>query len=95
MLPNPLVRLYADPVPTLTALAYALVLLAVSVALAGLAYRGGLRLYLMVEHRHTAQKFGPQWRYVPPLAAFGYVAGLCLLVAVEALLWAALVYLVA
>lgn len=92
MLPNPLVRLYADPVGTLTALAYVLALAAVTVALAGLLYRGVLDLVTIYDYRHAEGKFGPAWRYVPPLRAFGLVAGLLFVAAVEAALLAAIVY---
>jgi hypothetical protein len=89
---NPLVRLYDAPVETLTALAYLLALAAVTVALAGLLYRGALDVWLMVEYRHVGDRFGPQWHYVPPLRAFGLVAALLFVAAVEAALLAAIVY---
>lgn len=91
---NPFIALYEDPVAVLGTLAYALLLLAATVALAGVMWSTMLHLSNAWEYRGVKGKFGPQWAYVPPMAVFGRVSALLLLGAVEAFLLATLVYLV-
>lgn len=90
---NPFIELARAPVVTLGYLAYALLLLGVSIALAGVLWSTLLHLRNAWEYRHVRDKFGPQWSYAPPLAIYGRVAAVCLLVALEAALLGALIWL--
>lgn len=91
--PNPFVELARDPVATLATLAYALLLLGATVALAGVMWSTILHLSNAWEHRRAKGKFGPQWELVPPVAVFGRVALLLFLGAVEAFLLGGVVWL--
>lgn len=89
---NPFVAFWQDPVTTLTTLAYVLLLLGATIALAGLAWNWILHLSNVWEFRHNPNKFGPEWELVPPTGAIGRVAALCFLGAVEALLLGGVVF---
>lgn len=94
MLPNPFVEFFQHPVAVFAALAYTLLLLGATVALAGIMWSTLLHLSNVWDKRDVNGKFGPQWTYVPPMGAFWRVAGLLFLGAVEALLLGALVWIV-
>lgn len=88
MIPNPFVGLWESPVVTLTAIAYVLLLLSVSIALAGVVWNNAVRVKLSYKYRHTEQKFGPQWSLVPPLSLVARLAGMVFLGSVEFALFA-------
>lgn len=89
---NPFAELWANPVTTLAAIAYVLLLASVSVALAGAIWHTSLWLYKAYEHRHKPDHFGPEWELAPPVGVYGRVAALLFLASVEALLLGGIVY---
>lgn len=89
---NPFAELWADPVTTLAAIAYVLLLASVSVALAGLLWSSILWVRNAWEYRYQSGKFGPQWELAPPMAVYARVAGVLFLGAVEALLIGGIAY---
>lgn len=91
---NPFIEFYQDPVGVLATLAYALLILAVTVALAGVMWSTALWLSNAWGFRHVDGKFGPKWEYVPPMGLWLRVSGLLLLAAIEAFLLSTLFYLV-
>lgn len=90
---NPFVELARDPVVTLGALAYVLLLLGASIALAGQGWQTTLWVRNAYANRRS-DAFGDSWEYVPPLAVYGRVALLCVLAAIEAALLGGIVYVV-
>lgn len=91
-LPNPVVRLYDAPVETLATLAYALVLLGVTVALAGKTWDTALWTANAVKRRENPQVYGDAWSVVPPAGVYLRVFWTCLLAAAECLLVAGLIH---
>jgi len=89
---NPFVRLAADPVATLSIIAYALLLLGATLGLAGTAYRTAIRLYLEYENRRDSGNYAPAWEYIPPWRVIGMVVAVAVLAAVEMALLAGIVY---
>jgi len=92
---NPFVELARDPVTTLGALAYVLLLLGISIGLAGWAWSTVLWVRNAYANRRARDSFGPEWEYVPPLQVYGRVALLCVLAAIEAALLGGIIYVVA
>lgn len=91
---NPFIRLYETPIHALTTLAYTLLLLATTIALAGLTYRLALKLYFEVENRRDSGNYAPSWQYVPPYRVIALASGVVFLAAVEAFLIAGIFYVV-
>lgn len=90
---NPLVELARNTVPTLAAIGYALVLLAVSFQLAGRGWEMLLWLDNAWEQRHRQDTpYGPAWEYVPPLAVWNRLTAVTLLLAAEAFLWGGIIW---
>ena len=88
---NPFVELARDPVTALGALAYVLLLVGVSIGLAGWAWSTALWVRNAWANRRS-DAFGPAWEYVPPLQVYGRVALLCVLASVEAALFGGIIY---
>jgi hypothetical protein len=83
---NPFVELFEHPVATLTALAYAVVLLGVSIWLAGVGWRATAETRNYIHYRYTDHDYGPEWDIVPPFRLVLLAGGVCVLAAVELLL---------
>jgi len=85
---NPFVALFERPVATLTAAAYALVLLS---ALVGSWYAGGRNALYLVEFWQETPG-GQAWRLLVPLAYAARVVAMLLLLAVDLLLVAGIIH---
>lgn len=90
--PNPFVDLAAHPVATLAALGYAMLLSAVSIALAGEGWQMVLWLGNAWDYRTVDRGDYPTWRLAPPRSVYLRLAIVALLVAVEAWLIGGVVY---
>lgn len=86
---NPFIELWRDPVTTLTLLAYALLLVTLLIWTLGICWRNALT----VVHRWHDER-PRQWEYVPPLSFICRVSAIPLILAIDALAVAALIWLV-
>lgn len=92
---NPFIELFRNPVVVLGTLAYALLLLGVSIQLAARAWTTAVWLGNAWDFRNTDAKYGDKWTwYLPPASVYNRVTILVLLSAVEAFLLGAFVYVV-
>lgn len=92
---NPFIAVYNDPVFVLGSLAYALLLLGVSIQLAARGWNTFIWLWNAWDFRNVDAKYGDQWTwYLPPPAVYNRVCAVILLAALEAFLLGAFVYVI-
>jgi hypothetical protein len=80
---NPFIELMRNGLGAVTAFAWLLAYAGVSIWLLGLAWEVTTDLRNYVEHRTTANKYGPQWSLVPPAAVYLRAGAVCLLASVN------------
>ena len=95
MTPNPFVSLWQDPVTTLAAIGYTLLLLGASVGVLGTGYRFSITLYNEWTNRRRGGNYDPKWEYVPPWRVIRQAVTVLFLGAVEAFLVAGVIFMVA
>lgn len=92
---NPFIELYNDPVFVLGSLAYALLLLGVSIQLAARAWRTLVWLGNAWEFRTNSAQYGSEWTwYLPPPKVYNRVTAVILLAAIEAFLISGVIYVI-
>ena len=87
---NPFIELARDPVATLGIVAYILFLITLLIWTLGLCY-----LNVIHPHHHWHDKRPREWEYVPPLGFIARVSAIPLILAIDALAVAALIWMVA
>lgn len=88
MIPNPFIELFRDPVATLAALGYALILITLLVWTLAICWRNAVTVKVRWERQRPGQ-----WEYVPPLGFVVRVSAIPAILAVDALALAALIWL--
>ena len=87
---NPFIELFRDPVTTLAALGYALLLASLIIWTLGLAWTNAVTIH----HRWHDER-PREWEYVPPLSFIARVAAIPLILWIDAWALAALIWLIA
>ena len=88
MAPNPFIDLFRDPVGTLVALGYVLLLVTLLVWTLAACWRNAVTLKVRWDRRHG------QWQYVPPLGFILRVSAIPAILWIDAWALAALIWLV-
>ncbi|PSP80179.1 hypothetical protein BRC81_03025 [Halobacteriales archaeon QS_1_68_20] len=88
MLPNPFVELWRDPVATLAALGYVLLLVTLLVVTLAACWRNAVTVYVRWDRQRPQQ-----WEYLPPAGWLLRVAAIPFVLAIDAWALAALVWL--